>query len=85
LGRIVRRNRLVDTLGNLTLLTQPLNSAVSYGPFGAKRKALQEHSLLVMNREISQQEDWDEERIVERSRALFGLAKALWPLPDTLD
>lgn len=40
-GRIVRRNRLKDSFGNLTLLTKPLNSAVSNGPYEGKRAALQ--------------------------------------------
>ena len=37
LGRIVRRNRLKETIGNLTLLTKPLNSSVSNAPFDEKR------------------------------------------------
>ena len=30
-GKIVRRNRVIHSFGNLTLLTQPLNTAVSNG------------------------------------------------------
>jgi hypothetical protein len=82
IGRIIRRNRLKDTFGNLTLLTKPLNSSISNGPFATKRTALQEHSLLVLNREVTQHESWDEERIVGRSKALFAVAKVIWQMPQ---
>lgn len=83
IGRIVRRNRLKETFGNLTLLTKPLNSSVSNGLYAAKRAALSEHSLLVLNREITQIEDWGEEAIQTRSKALFEAARLIWPVPAT--
>ena len=83
LGQIVRRWRLLDTFGNLTLLTKPLNSSVSNGPFSVKRKALNDHSLLVMNREITKEEDWGEDQIDVRGRKLFEVARDLWPYPET--
>ena len=82
-GQIVRRCRLVNTFGNLTLLSMPLNSSVSNGPFSAKREALNEHSLLVMNREITKEEKWGEDQICERGGKLFEVAKGLWPYPKT--
>jgi hypothetical protein len=81
IGRIVRRDRLKETIGNLTLLTQPLNSTVRNGPYQIKREALKDHSLLVLNREITKSESWDEDAIVSRSRGLFDTAKSIWPLP----
>ncbi|UVF19994.1 DUF262 domain-containing HNH endonuclease family protein [Microvirga terrae] len=81
IGSIVRRNRLKETFGNLTLLTKPLNSSVSNGPFLGKCAALNEHSLLVMNREITAHGAWDEDAIVARGRHLFSLAKEIWKLP----
>lgn len=81
IGRIARRIRLANTIGNLTILTQPLNSKVSNGPFEVKRGALKDHSLLVLNRELTAHEAWDEDAIIERSKALFTVAKDLWPLP----
>lgn len=91
-GRIVKRNRLVQSFGNLTLLTQPLNTVVSNGPYEdwkngkgklqkGKRSALQDHSLLVMNREITVREKWDEGAIAERGESLFAVAKTIWKLP----
>ncbi len=81
---ILRRNRLLDTFGNLTLLTKPFNASVSNGPFAHKRAALDSHSLLVLNREVAKHKSWGEEEIVARGRALFAVAKDLWPLPAVL-
>ena len=82
IGQIVCRNRLLNTFGNLTLLTKPLNSSVSNGPYFDKRKALEDHSLLVLNREIAQQESWGENQIEERGKKLFEVARNLWSYPE---
>ena len=82
-GQIVRRRRLLNTFGNLTILTKPLNSSVSNGPFSVKRKALKDQSLLVMNREITKEDDWVEDQIDVRGSKLFEVAKDLWPYPQT--
>ena len=81
-GQIVRRRRLLNTFGNLTLLTKPLNSSVSNGPFSKKREALKDRSLLVMNREITKETYWDEDQIEERGHKLFEVARDLWPYPE---
>ena len=81
IGRIVRRNRLKNTIGNLTLLTQPLNSSVSNGPFRDKVKALKNHSLLVLNKEIATHTTWNEDSILARSKELFQTAVLVWPSP----
>ena len=83
-GQIVRRRRLLNTFGNLTVLTKPLNSSVRNGPFSVKRKALNDHSLLVMNREIAEEEDWGEDQIEMRGLKLFDVARYLWPYPETI-
>ena len=80
IGQIVRR-RLLNTFGNLTLLTKPLNSSVSNGPYDAKRDALSKHSLLVLNREITEEPSWDEYKIEARGKKLFEVACCLWPYP----
>lgn len=81
IGQIVRRNRLVNTFGNLTVLTKPLNASVSNGPYKGKRDALSDHSLLVLNREIIKCKDWDEDSIETRGEKLFEVARDLWPYP----
>ncbi|MBK6897503.1 MAG: DUF262 domain-containing protein [Alphaproteobacteria bacterium] len=82
-GQIVRRRRLLNTFGNLTVLTKPLNSSVSNGPYESKRAALSDHSLLVMNREITKIEDWNEAEIEARGKKLLEIARGLWPYPTS--
>ena len=41
-----RRNGAIHTIGNLTLLTQSLNSSVSNGPWVTKRQGLEEYGVL---------------------------------------
>ena len=80
-GKIAKRNRLLQSFGNLTLLTQPLNGSVSNGAYEGKRTALNDHSLLVLNKEIIQKSAWDEDAIIERGKALFQFAKQIWQVP----
>ncbi|MEO1243721.1 MAG: DUF262 domain-containing HNH endonuclease family protein [Pseudomonadota bacterium] len=81
LGQIVRRKRMVNTFGNLTVLTQPLNSSVSNGAFAGKKAALRDHSLLVLNREITKEDEWGEAQIEQRSKQLYEVAKEIWAYP----
>ena len=77
------RRRLVDTIGNLTLLTSPLNSSVGNGPIGEKLKKIGEHSLLRLNRQIRVEgERWTEGEVLARGRQLFDYAKAIWGPPQ---
>ena len=76
-----RRNSLVHTLGNLTLLTKSLNPAVSNGPWPKKRTEILKHSALNLNRSLSEFDEWSEEDIVRRGKALFKVAKRIWPRP----
>lgn len=80
-----RRQRLRDTVGNLTLLTQPLNSSVSNGAFATKVREICDHSDLRLNAMFRRPEQlppiWDEKCILARGRYLFESAKNLWPRP----
>jgi Protein of unknown function (DUF1524)/Protein of unknown function DUF262 len=76
-----RRNAILQTLGNLTLLTQPLNSAVSNSPWKDKKPALLCASLLPINQQLCFVDSWDEVAIEARSEALFGQALNIWPGP----
>lgn len=62
------RNSSVKKLGNLTLVTQKLNSSVSNGPWSEKKAALHSHSSLFLNKTLldNAPEVWDEEAIHER-------------------
>ncbi|MBN1335621.1 MAG: DUF262 domain-containing protein [Deltaproteobacteria bacterium] len=76
-----RRNRLIHTFGNLTLLTRELNLDVSNGPFGLKRPEIAEQSLIRMNAWFQRAEKWDEEEIIKRGAALADVAIEVWQRP----
>ena len=78
-----RRNELLHTVGNLTLLTKRLNPSVSNGPWETKRKKILEHSALNMNRGFGDVLQWTELLIFERSQKLFDSAIKLWPRPTS--
>lgn len=78
-----RRNRMLHTFGNLTLLTQALNSTVSNGPYEAKRVAIAQQSALRLNAYLQDRPTWAEAEIEERGRTLFEVAKRIWPRPET--
>ncbi len=73
-----RRDALVQTFGNLTLLTQQLNSSVSNDPYSAKRTDYIAQALLRLNTYFHGVTVWDEEAIVKRGEALFAHAKVIW-------
>ena len=47
-----QRAHIVQTIGNLTLVTRRLNSAVSNGPWVGKREGLADHSVLYLNKDL---------------------------------
>lgn len=77
-----QRDQIIHTFGNLTLLTQPLNSSVSNGPFAQKRPSIAKQSRLRMNTYFQDQDVWDEDAIRERGGRLFDVAKQVWPGPN---
>lgn len=78
------RDARVHRLGNLTLVTGPLNIPMSNGPWPDKRSALDDHSLLVLNKRlVAQNPDvWTEQQIDARSAELATVAARLWPGPE---
>lgn len=77
------RNNLVHSIGNLTLVTQKLNSSASNASWEVKREALQQHSILRLNKELASESHWDEESIRDRSRRMARLVAECWPGPDS--
>lgn len=80
------RDLLIHTIGNLTLLTAPLNTKVSNGPWlgeNGKRKGLEAHDVLVLNRELLKAAElgWSETAIRARSLDLANLIIQIWPTP----
>lgn len=79
---VIARNRIVNTLGNLTLLTQKLNSSVSNGPYKVKMPAIRAHSSLALNRDLNAWNHWDEDTVRQRGERLFIAAKKVWLGPQ---
>lgn len=76
------RERLLHSLGNLTLVNGRLNPTLSNGAWDSKRETLREHTVLHMNKELlSRFGDgaWNETTIRERGIALAAQAKKIWP------
>jgi hypothetical protein len=78
------RETFKHTFGNLTLVTAPMNSTLSNGPFDAKSKELTDKSTLMLNRYFSTHDisTWDEAAIRERGERLFAQASKIWPRPE---
>ena len=79
-----QRNTLIHTIGNLTLTTQKLNSAMSNSGWSEKRSELLEHATLLANNELTLNGAWDEGRIHDRSQRIAKLVAEIWPGPDSL-
>jgi hypothetical protein len=86
-----RRDAVVQTLGNLTLVTSALNPSMSNGPWDdararaaglaeGKRSALQ-HSVLRLNNTLTAYDSWGEEDIARRGRELANRANRIWFRP----
>ncbi|GAF83346.1 unnamed protein product, partial [marine sediment metagenome] len=82
-GLIVRRERLIHTVGNLTLVTPSFNSKLSNKGFTTKRAEFSEQSILMLNKDIAKEEEWDEHKIEVRSARIAEIAKEVWPFPET--
>ena len=83
---VVERDRAIHTIGNLTLVNGRLNTALSNGPWDCKRKTLDDHSVLFLNRRLVSKapQEWDEAAIEKRAKWLFKRAVEIWPHPDTV-
>ena len=78
--QIATREQLVDSIGNLTLVTAALNPSLGNENFEEKKVQLAA-SLLVLNREIGAKEVWNEEEIRQRGLALAELTTQIWQAP----
>jgi hypothetical protein len=81
------RDARVHRLGNLTLLTKKLNSAVSNGPWlgdGGKAAHLQEKDVVLLNSRLLKthaSKQWDGESIDSRTGEAIDAILAIWPVP----
>lgn len=77
----IDRDTAINTLGNLTLVTERLNPSMSNAAWDKKRDALEKHSVLYLNRKLLDIEDWNEDIIMQRNRELAKIICKIWPRP----
>lgn len=77
------RDRLVQSLGNLTLVTRALNPALSNSAWAVKRPEIEEHSALRLKSELLKMAptDWNEELIRQRGASMADTIVSIWPRP----
>lgn len=75
------RSMRIHRLGNLTIVTQPLNASLSNSVWSIKRRALNAHSELLLNARLAEREAWDEEAIDEHGAWLADQLVSIWPGP----
>ena len=73
------RDDLLQSIGNLTLVTRELNSKLGNRTFPKKKKALSKHSGLKLNSEICEYGMWDVNEIHERAEKLIADVCKMWP------
>ncbi len=73
------RDHLLQSIGNLTLVTRELNSKLGNRTFRKKKEALRKHSSLKLNNEIYQHDAWDVNEIHARAEKLIADVCRIWP------
>ena len=77
----LERERLLHSLGNLTLVNRYLNPKLSNAPWTHKRETLAEHTVLHLNKDLLnayQGADWTEKTIRARGASLAEVATRIW-------
>ena len=78
------RRDYVNVIGNLTLATGRLNSSMSNRSWEDKKKSLNSHSSLFLNKDLldNSPANWDEDAIEKRSQRLAQEIISIWPHAD---
>jgi hypothetical protein len=82
------RERLLHSLGNLTLVNGRLNPSLSNAAWSNKRAALADHTVLHLNKALLArhgEDAWTEEAIRARGAALADIVTAIWPVGESDD
>ena len=73
------RDKLLQSIGNLTLLKDTLNTKVGNKAFSEKKELYTKHSGLKLTSKILEYDSWDVVQIRDRAKELFGLFCKIWP------
>lgn len=81
-----RVSQVVQRIGNLTLVTQPMNSSLGAQPWSFKADLLKEDNLEMNRRLLSDMEGdvWNESEIDRRGRQLAEYVNKIWPDAEVL-
>jgi len=76
-----RLNGLVHRIGNLTLVTQSLNSNLGNNPWHYKAELLEKGNLQMNRRLVSDMkgDTWNEDEINRRSQTIANYVSSIWP------
>lgn len=80
----LRREDLIHSIGNLTLVTSSFNTALSNEKFSLKRPEIAGNSAMRLNayfQNLTDDHDWNEASITARAKCLFETARSAWPHP----
>lgn len=80
----IDRNRIIHTIGNLTLANNRLNPSLSNRPWDEKSEILRKHFNLFLNKGIVDEPEWNEDRIKIRAQQLAQMAINIWPHADKI-
>lgn len=77
------RGKRIDVLGNLTLVTNSLNSGLSNRPWSSKTEILHQRDIGLMNKHLiaSNPDSWAELDIDQRTMAMALKICKIWPVP----
>lgn len=73
-----KRDWILKRLGNLTLVTQPLNSKLKNSAWDNKKKELKKYSSLSITTDYLELDSWDETQIKNRANNLSEEALNIW-------
>jgi len=86
-----RRREVIQTLGNLTLLTKKLNGTLSNAPWlvttkkaPSKLATIKKYSLTMLSKDLVDHKEWLESDIRSRGKMLFGKASKIWIGPPQI-
>ncbi|MDA3079814.1 MULTISPECIES: DUF262 domain-containing protein [unclassified Campylobacter] len=73
-----KAKELVYQIGNMMLVTQSLNSALSNKKWSEKREELKKFSSLITSEKVLDKDDWDEKAITDRTKDLIKDFFKIW-------
>ena len=70
---------LVNTIGNLTLVTKPNNSSAGNKDFGTKKKIFEDTLHIHMNKDLYELNEWNFSSITDRSNLIIEFLISMYP------